>query len=598
MTAKWWKPPRMRQLFAEVNAELRQAARGWALVVLRLLTGVPLLVVLLVVLPWGSGTGVALREVESALLASGRTLEILTGLTLFVLFPVAGLVSITSWARERREDTLGVLLMSTMRPSEIVLGKLLAAVAVCSTPVLAALPLLSTLMFYSGTSSAALVVLAVVGSLKVIAGASLGLWLGARFTSQLRAIVLLSLVYITALSLPVVAFVTNSSLTDFLLAISPMQTLVVFSLENLAFSSSARLMPFAPLAVVLFAHTIFLVAACRTVPRIASLRPGKSLRERMRALDEVFRSSKPHADAEPAPPRGNPVFWREMTRSGLRGRHTRRALLYASLLPAFALLIVSFVMAGSSFAHDTLSLLDLGLGGLALVVSAVAAATALPREREQGSLDLLLTTPLPASQLVLGQGFGVLVWALPVFLPAWLITGWLVEFAETSHGGYSIAFFVSLLVLRAALFVCVVLIGCFCSLIFRRALVSSIAALLLSGAGIFLFGVSVEQAHASKGASIVLTLVPAVIGGAAILHSFEEPTRRMTLIVAVALVLLAGALIGQPLGPLIVPAMRWYWRYETSVAWIWWIFLALWPPALASFLYIRRYADQLIGRIR
>jgi ABC-type transport system involved in multi-copper enzyme maturation permease subunit len=126
------------------------------------------------------------------------------------------------------------------------------------------------------------------------------------------------------------------------------------------------------------------------------------------------------AGAEHRPPRAvghNPIAWREATarNSTLPRIIARWSFIAAGGLWAVAL-VVMFANKGLTAKNFQLALLATVLGEM-VVTSLVAvnmAATAISREREDGTLDLLLTTPITPASYLTGKLRGLIAYLLPL----------------------------------------------------------------------------------------------------------------------------------------------------------------------------------------
>ncbi|MDX2118586.1 MAG: ABC transporter permease subunit [Planctomycetota bacterium] len=126
------------------------------------------------------------------------------------------------------------------------------------------------------------------------------------------------------------------------------------------------------------------------------------------------------AGAEHRPPRavwGNPIAWREAAaRNATLGRMIARWA-FVILGVAFGVLLVALFHAQTlSITQFRLALLTT-LWGETAVIALVAinmAATAVSREREDGTLDILLTTPLTPGSYLLGKLRGLIAYLLPM----------------------------------------------------------------------------------------------------------------------------------------------------------------------------------------
>ena len=126
--------------------------------------------------------------------------------------------------------------------------------------------------------------------------------------------------------------------------------------------------------------------------------------------------------AEHRPPRpvwSNPIAWREAAaRNATLGRIIARWS-FVALGGLFGLaLVVFFHLGGYASADFQLALFATTSAELAVVtlVAINTAATAVSREREDGTLDLLLTTPITASAYLWGKLRGLIAYLLPMLL--------------------------------------------------------------------------------------------------------------------------------------------------------------------------------------
>lgn len=126
------------------------------------------------------------------------------------------------------------------------------------------------------------------------------------------------------------------------------------------------------------------------------------------------------AGAEHRPPRAvwtNPIAWREAAaRNATLGRMAARWC-FIGLGGLFGLgLIVFYHGGGMTHQEFQLALLATVWGELAVttLVAMNMAATAVSREREDGTLDLLLTTPITPSEYLTGKLRGLIAYLLPL----------------------------------------------------------------------------------------------------------------------------------------------------------------------------------------
>lgn len=124
--------------------------------------------------------------------------------------------------------------------------------------------------------------------------------------------------------------------------------------------------------------------------------------------------------AEHRPPRAvwmNPIAWREgAARHATLGRMAARWSFIGLGLAFGVALVVLFHMGYLGTPDFQLALLSTVWGELAVIalVAINMSATAISREREDGTLDLLLTTPITPSQYLSGKLRGLIAYLLPM----------------------------------------------------------------------------------------------------------------------------------------------------------------------------------------
>lgn len=126
------------------------------------------------------------------------------------------------------------------------------------------------------------------------------------------------------------------------------------------------------------------------------------------------------AGAEHRPPRSvwtNPIAWREAAaRNATLGRIIARWT-FVAMGGLFSLVLVWFFHQGALSQNDFRLALAATVWGEVAVIALVAvnmAGTAISREREDGTLDILLTTPVTASAYLMGKLRGLIAYLLPM----------------------------------------------------------------------------------------------------------------------------------------------------------------------------------------
>jgi ABC-type transport system involved in multi-copper enzyme maturation permease subunit len=329
----------------------------------------------------------------------------LTGTQLTLVMLAAPAATAGAICLDRARGTLAHLLMTDLSDAEVVLGKLAARLAPVLGLVACALPMLALLTLLGGVDPRA-----ILGAFAVTVGvAVLGCCL--------------------ALAFSIVAGKTHEALAA---------TYAVWCLWLIAGPLARRLrlipgwaglVPHPPLAADPF-HMVFapywsprsvgpadylgFLAATLAVSAAlavwATLRvrasctrdAGRSSRRRRpvvskpNAIGRAWRSLAPGLDS-------NPVLWREWHRA----RPSRMSRVVVTLY--FGLSAVATVLAigqGMPRAQHLLATVNGVLVAIGLLLLSVVAATSLSEERTRGSLDVLLATPLPTRQIVLGKWLG------------------------------------------------------------------------------------------------------------------------------------------------------------------------------------------------
>ncbi len=129
----------------------------------------------------------------------------------------------------------------------------------------------------------------------------------------------------------------------------------------------------------------------------------------------------------PEPPLdGNPVLWREWHRKRPSRWAGRAWGLYAGASAVASLLAITFCYLELSRGDSQWFASQVNGWGLAigLLLLSVSAATALGEERDRGSLDIIMATPLPTSMIYRGKWWGTFA-MVPrlLILPTWIAVG-------------------------------------------------------------------------------------------------------------------------------------------------------------------------------
>ncbi len=360
----------------------------------------------------------ALAAARPATLITGATLLHQMSWVLFLTVLLLGLLSADSITRERREGTLGLLLMTDLTPKEIVYGKMLSCGLRSFLALLGCLPALMLPVLAGGVtgSEAALTGIGLLNTLFVSLAA--GLWMSAFFHERRHAVAA-TLGLVAALAFgPEILGGSNFGL----------RVVPIFRLFGLAGWMTAAQFSYgpAPLFVCWFAAThavgwLFLWRAAATLAAGWQDQPYQPVREPEAAEEwPISVSTAPAAEslvAAPAgavaPPRASwltdprpweddPVRWR-VERLG-----TVEGLIWLAVALAFCAQFgtLNTIFPGGGAPTDSWGLLS--FVGMAVILFsggliAWAGARFFQDTRRQQDLELLLTTPLGARNILIGQ---------------------------------------------------------------------------------------------------------------------------------------------------------------------------------------------------
>jgi hypothetical protein len=161
-----------------------------------------------------------------------------------------------------------------------------------------------------------------------------------------------------------------------------------------------------PFVILPIVGVVFLLLARRAVVSRAVPQPKHRIRRLFAWLDRLFtrlndRYAKGILVASPDSgiPEGNPVAWREKRRGNLGRVNYLIRVLVVLEAPILAVSVISAAF-GHEVNFNTLGTIGLILWPIALLIILVRAAGLVAAEKARQTLDVLLTTPLSASELI------------------------------------------------------------------------------------------------------------------------------------------------------------------------------------------------------
>ncbi|MEM7354208.1 MAG: hypothetical protein AAF657_25615 [Acidobacteriota bacterium] len=388
--------PRIR---AVVQGEMRSLARVRAPFVLRTLYGALVAANVLLALrtaafigPSGMSSGQRLAfEAYNAFYSVAAGQAMLAA----ILGAIVGVVSANS---ERRNQTLGLLVLSQLRPFEVILGKLTALLGLVVQVLIAGVPVFAVIGWAGGLDYRWLGWLTILTLALAAQGICTGLALGFRWRSALGAVFAALLLMVV----PILAASGSFGQIDS----APLRLVISFGLAVVGVASQgqdpeALTMVQTGLVVSLVWTVVMAVIASRALPRAAAAGEGRGLRGLFERLDRFFEAINVGGirlgSGLQRGPRGNPVTWLEGLNAGLGLPQYGLRLLTAALLLACWSLVL--VLDGGRWAGPVALFWG---AGLVLVALSSGAAT-FGEEKARHCLGTLLATPMTARTILRGK---------------------------------------------------------------------------------------------------------------------------------------------------------------------------------------------------
>jgi ABC-type Na+ efflux pump permease subunit len=393
--------------------------------------------------------------------AAGQfTFRLLAGIAAFTVVASVLQLSSEAFAREKREDTLGLLFLTPLQPIDLVLGKLVSTSLAAFYRFLTIVPFLALPMLLGGVRVQDFVLLVLALINVVFLGANLGLYVSARSWDEKRATTIATIIMFCLVVLPAIALVVSRVLNRpdifSIFALSP-----GYPIWQATVSSGANAGLF--WASLLWTHLlgwIFFRAACRTLPRCWQNRPinlaprGDHLQPRREEERQAFRTApnippatvkirrtvrRQFAGLERARMLDHyPVLWFALRwRPHSAGVWIIGAILLVSCVPAI-LLGLSEGIWGLFFAPGFALYVFFCVNLAFKTYAATHAGFAFARDRGENPLELLLSTPITPRQLIHGYALALretigakIRWAL------WIEGIWLTLtiYYHATHGG-------------------------------------------------------------------------------------------------------------------------------------------------------------------
>ncbi|MFN0130943.1 MAG: ABC transporter permease [Phycisphaerales bacterium] len=340
-------------------------------------------------------------------------------------------------AQEANPRTWDIMLTTPMGPLQIVLGNLFGRLFFILALLVSSLPLFAITKYFGGVPAPAIFTSYLIAAAAALFVGSMAIALSVSRLVGKRAVFAF---YVAVVSYVVLSFALDYWLRSQGKGAGPGGTGVTWMTGlNPFLALQALLNPTSYPAAVAGSHaglgawflerpittfcvgslllSVFLIAASTLTVRTGGLTmlTGESGTPWYRRLLGLGR-----AGAEHRPPRNvwaNPIAWREAAaRNATLGRMVARwAFIGAGVLWAIAL-VAMFHGGGMKATDFQLALLATVLGEVAVttLVAMNMSATAISREREDGTLDLILTTPITPGQYLSGKLRGLVAYIAPM----------------------------------------------------------------------------------------------------------------------------------------------------------------------------------------
>lgn len=384
----------------------------------------------------------------SSILGTGETMfrslteMLFVGIYLFVPAILCGAVT-----QEKERDSLSLLLLTNLRPWQIVLQKYIAGLVPALSLLLLALPLGAVSYAYGGFTTRELAFNLLILVLATLQIGALAIWCSCRFRTTVAAFFATYVFAGVLVLIPVISHGIDDQLPTH--PLSPeRQWWFLLHVPPAVLQGTKQHITSPPVSIVgpwvIIATTVsFLALAARDLRRRAFATSRPWLRLLFERVDRLMVHLNRRTGSivlgrkSRALPLGAPVLWREVRARALARPEYLVRLLLVLEAPIIAL---APMLVHPSFGRQIFGLSVLGafVGIIAVLVLAATAANSVVNERVNQTLDVLLTTPLAAREIVRQKAHALrlLTWVLAIpVLTVFLIEAWAEE--TTPWTGYA-----------------------------------------------------------------------------------------------------------------------------------------------------------------
>ncbi len=348
------------------------------------------------------------QRYAASALGSGRDVfEFVAGMLFAAVFVMLPATMSGALVYEKERQTMALLLLTDLRPTEILMEKYLGRLFSMGVYLLLALPLLAVAYAYGGVPTGMLASTVYMLALTCLQVGALGLVCSAFFTSASSAFIATYFFCLVLYLGPVCVL----ELLSAVLFVPPVNEDAVYALFPIYVWGDTQGSGMATLVArsipILISIGFFLLMARVFVVRRAFAVPGHALRRVFRRMDRFWNRANRLTGGivlireVDTLPDVRPITWREVrTRSLARFSYLFR-ILCAVEVPVLLVVAIA-AMDASAWGRDclALSVLLFVLWPVAALALAVVAGNVFPSERVSQTMDLLLTTPLSGAEIV------------------------------------------------------------------------------------------------------------------------------------------------------------------------------------------------------
>ena len=336
-----------------------------------------------------------------------------------LLFLPAMMSGVLTYEKERH--SMALLILTDMKPREILAQKYLSRLIPAVNFILLSLPLLAFCYAYGGVTGDALLTGIVSLLMTCLQIGALALLCSSICTTSAGALVstylAIPLLYLGVPFLLSWAFDLSGSTGD--IAFCHLPVLLYFSMprHDTDLTIAASIVPLLVTALFLVLARVFLVRRAFATPRNLAVGFLKWLDRTFDSVNDALGGIRIGKPRDTSLPGDHPVAWREVTRKSLgRPVYLIRIVLVLSL-PVVLVAVAGVSSDSAGGWSGVLSVWAIVFWTLAALAIAILSANAIASERANQTLEVLLTTPLEARGIVREKLRGVRRLILVLFIP-------------------------------------------------------------------------------------------------------------------------------------------------------------------------------------